>query len=253
VTPRKPIQEELLEIAPTLAGFPSNNPYSVPGGYFEMLPQTILDRIADARLVSGIAAVGTSNPYSVPEGYFNNLHDSILARVKAESQDSEDVLEELKSISPVLAGMNKKMPFTVPGGYFETLGEKAIPAAEQRPAKVISLSVTRVFRYAAAAVIAGIVAVATWMYMDQSSVSTTTATATVDTSTEEQLLSRIDNLSDTEIANFVEVGGPVYTFENNTAGADVAEADFTLMFEEVSDEELERYLQTTQPAKEKFN
>ncbi|HEY6064278.1 MAG TPA: hypothetical protein VIV35_11750, partial [Chitinophagaceae bacterium] len=63
---------------------------------------------------------------------------------------------ELETLSPLLSGLKKTMPYSVPQGYFESLGEK-----RNKPAvKIISITSRKWFRYAAAAVITGVIATA---------------------------------------------------------------------------------------------
>src|SRR6476620_2120758 len=80
---RKEIPDELKNIAPSLAGIDFQQPYKVPAGYFEDLPEQIMLRI---RL-----------------------------------EDAGSPQEELEIISPFLGGLSKKMPFSTPEGYFDTL------------------------------------------------------------------------------------------------------------------------------------
>src|SRR5215213_6950299 len=54
--------------------------------------------------------------YSVPQGYFDRFAGLMLQKIRAEQAVS--ALEEIASLSPLLAGLSKKMPFAVPEGYF---------------------------------------------------------------------------------------------------------------------------------------
>lgn len=59
----------------------------------------------------------TASPsFSVPEGYFENLAASVLARVK--TGDALTSEAEINGLSPLLAGISKKMPYSVPSFYF---------------------------------------------------------------------------------------------------------------------------------------
>ena len=69
----------------------------------------------DSQLSPGV----NTNPYSVPDGYFEGLADRILARIKSDDVSAE---EEINSLSPLLAGLSRKMPFEVPADYFEETG-----------------------------------------------------------------------------------------------------------------------------------
>lgn len=60
--------------------FPKGNPFSVPTGYFEELPESILLRIkgADARPEGFPGATG----FEVPDGYFGELPGRIMQKTK---------------------------------------------------------------------------------------------------------------------------------------------------------------------------
>jgi hypothetical protein len=72
--------------------------------------------------------------YSVPEGYFEGFAEKLMSRIKApqgavplggtllSGQDptgEQTAREELAQLSPLLAGIDKKMPLQVPEGYFD--------------------------------------------------------------------------------------------------------------------------------------
>jgi hypothetical protein len=59
-----------------------------------------------------------NNPYSVPEGYFDGLAASVLEKIKGETPVS--ATEELVQLSPLLAGIPRKMPYTIPEDYFQS-------------------------------------------------------------------------------------------------------------------------------------
>src|SRR5688572_28074739 len=103
-----------------------------------------------------LAQLEAINPYRVPAGYFESLTEMILLRIKAEEATSVD--EELEILSPFLKKIDKTPPYTVPQGYFDTL-KPEIPSTVTREAKVVRISASRVFRYAAAAVTMGLITV----------------------------------------------------------------------------------------------
>jgi hypothetical protein len=98
-------------------------------------------------------------PYTIPAGYFEYLENNVLGTIHA-SDDYQDPKEELGTISPFLSGLKKQIPYSVPQGYFETV----TPA---RPAvKVISLAKRKWFRYAAAAMLTGLITLAGLLYFN---------------------------------------------------------------------------------------
>lgn len=103
------ILNELKHITPFLAGINKVNVFTVPHGYFETVPGTVL-----ACLKENIAT-GTIEVNDIPAGYFDNLSTTILAKIK------EAEANELQEISPVLSAIKKVNPFEVPAQYFEQL------------------------------------------------------------------------------------------------------------------------------------
>jgi len=85
-------------------------------------------------------------PFKAPEGYFNALPEQIMQRIRAANTDQEPVQEELAALSSLLAAAPRPQPQSVPSGYFEKLPERVMAAiAEERaiPARVVSLRNTR--------------------------------------------------------------------------------------------------------------
>ena len=56
--------------------------------------------------------------FSVPDGYFDGLATAVLAKIK--SIESKGAAEEIAELSPLLAGLPRKMPYSVPEGFFES-------------------------------------------------------------------------------------------------------------------------------------
>jgi hypothetical protein len=133
--PAPAILNELKELSPLLAEMDRVNVFTVPGGYFESLEILLMAGI-DAPGTRLEQNIGMPANQSVPEGYFDGLADSILAKVKALELSSTD---EIRELSPALAGMQHKNVFTVPVGYFDAfagtlavqLSTKELSAAEE--------------------------------------------------------------------------------------------------------------------------
>ncbi|MFI5130132.1 MAG: hypothetical protein ACHQFX_09085 [Chitinophagales bacterium] len=165
MTQRDNILQELRELQSSLADAGAQNVYQVPGGYFDGLAEQVLNRIKalnteDAAeelnylspLLSGISK---QMPYSVPAGFFDGLAESVIASVNTEAQTPAEELEEL---SPLLSGLKKEMPFSIPKDYFEKLDSSRNTKEVKPVAKVVSITSQKWFRYAAAAVVIGFVA-----------------------------------------------------------------------------------------------
>ncbi|MEQ1677237.1 MAG: hypothetical protein ABL876_11080 [Chitinophagaceae bacterium] len=164
MTQKDNILQELTELKSILANLPAQNVYSVPVGYFDGLAVQVLNRIKameatraseeTGHLSPILSSISKQMPYTLPAGYFEGLD---LEHITKENDDLS-AKEELETLSPLLAGLKKEMPYQVPQGYFDNLAP-AIPADEDQSAtKVVSLGSRKWFRYAAAAVMVGVIA-----------------------------------------------------------------------------------------------
>jgi len=168
------ILQELKDLNSPLADIESQNIYSVPVGYFEGLINQVINRIKaieaknSAEELSYLSpmlnGISRQMPYSLPIGYFQGLEEKLMQSIR-ESSDYQTADEELEALSPLLSGLKKQMPYTVPQGYFEDLHTEVTNKANANP-KVISISSRKWYRYAAAAVIVGIVALAGFLFVN---------------------------------------------------------------------------------------
>lgn len=141
------ILKEIEEISPMLARLHGTNVFKVPDGYFTELSERILDVVT----FSNIGSLSRDKIQDVPVGYFETLSSSIMQRIKAETVEDEN---ELGSY-PALEALGRHNVFEVPEGYFDNLSVNIIGTIKREsPAKVIPIFARKVWRYAAAAVIA---------------------------------------------------------------------------------------------------
>lgn len=276
---RNNIENELKEISPVVAEIGFQLPYRVPAGYFEGLAEQILARVKEE--VSPVLPQNKINPYEVPQGYFENFAANMLQRIKAEEAGSAK--EELEALSPLLSGLSKKTPFSTPAGYFEELTDNAVagaqaidfvneelenlsplmnslkgkqaytvPAAyfEQLPdqvlqkaksqtAKVVSMSFTRkVMRYAVAAVVIGLIVTAAFLYIGKGGGGVV-----------EPSLADIEQVSDEALDAFIsnQAVNPSETSVMATANVEMVAEDLQEMFADVSDEELQKFVEKYSP------
>ncbi|MGQ0740526.1 MAG: hypothetical protein ACT4OJ_15865 [Bacteroidota bacterium] len=172
MTQRDNILQELNELGSQLANSTPQNVYAVPAGYFEGLIAQVMDRIKAVEAISAadelshlsplLSGLSKKIPYSLPIDYFEGLDEKMMQGVR-NSSDYQTVSEETESISPLLAGLNKEMPYNVPQGYFENLAADITVKENKQEAKIISISSRRWFRYAAAAVVTGVIVMAGFM------------------------------------------------------------------------------------------
>lgn len=183
-------------------------------------------------LAPSLGSVGNSMPFSVPPAYFDNFPGLILQKIKA--LETEDAREETSLLSATLGGMSRKMPFSVPKDYFEKLSPQA--DSVHKPAKVIPIPARkRVWKYAVAAIVAGLVAAELFLFISSQQSGNNQQLALNDSST---ILKAVSTVSDVEIeayANDIAEAEPMTESE-------LREDEPALMFSEVSDAELENYL-----------
>lgn len=193
--------------------------------------------------------VGT--PYSAPAGYFDTLADFILMRIRTEGMESAS--DEINIVSPLLGKLNRNTPYTIPEGYFERLPATVQIAENRKEAKIVAFGARNVFQYAVAAATIVFISLAALFYFKDGGDPQKDFVVADDSAAEVQVKERIGSISDNEIADFVDGGSMVYYFDNAAVAGELAEADLQLMFSDVPDEELERYLNMNKPAKEIFN
>ena len=213
--PLNEILEELKEISPLLAKLSKVNVFDVPENYFEKLPEAITlhtllmnDEDNDGSKFQKINVFG-----EVPDGYFNSLSDSVLSKIKETNAENSD--NEFDEIFPLLNSLPKANVFSVPENYFENLADEIVAKldTEMRPAKVVSIFAGW-RKYAAAAVVAGIIAVSSLFIFNGTTTESDDAVAfaaniSKQFKTPEQLEAGLATLGDDEIINYLEKHGSI--------------------------------------------
>ncbi|MCF1716258.1 hypothetical protein L0U88_16570 [Flavihumibacter sp. RY-1] len=234
MTPDQNIENELWELAPALIGKQSLHSYDVPVGFFEQFPQRMLQLVKqdeakeEIEVISPLlAGLSKKMPFTVPEGYF-----------------------ELSPASP-LNTIGTEIPYTVPAGYFEELPQRMLSkvqagnnignathtAPSSSGAKVISLGRSWI-RYAAAAVVTAVIALAGWLYFRPASDSLGVNPAFV-----KQLDKEIREISDEEILEFTNPTSTIYYGTAVLTPGELSGSEVHDLLGDVSDEALQQYLQ----------
>lgn len=149
-----------------------------------------------------------------------------------------DIQKELEEISPFLSRLPKVNPYTVPAGYFEQFPSSVL--TEARQAKVLSITPKRtVWRLAVAAVIAGAVMIGGWIFVERR--TPVDAVASVQ--------KQIGRVSDAEMAAYVEGSGSlVIQSDDLSSSAPMKDEDVPLVLADVSDQELQQYVDQHAPS-----
>ena len=213
----------------------ATNLQHVPEGYFDSLSDSILAKVKiaysenteierDSALLQSLKDI---NVFTIPNGYFEALTDSVLSKTK--TSHAEKAEEELRDISPMLYSIKGENVFTVPRGYFESFADEIIEKIKPQPAKVITMKKrTSWFKYAAAAVVAGIISVTSLQIFNNShnsDVSSLPADVQISFKykTQDDINNGIAKLSDDDIAKYLEKNGNALDNELLTNNADVSE------------------------------
>lgn len=222
MTPDKHIENELRELAPALADACKKSVYSVPVGYFDQFADRMLERIQQAQELADIspllAGLPKKMPYQVPEGYFQHTQ-----------------------VPSLLDTASRSMPYTVPSGYFDELPNEVLRKVAA-PATGRVVTMTRSFmKYAAAAVVTGIVAVGAWWFLYNDNA------ADVGLKTQGQaalatLQQELHELSDQEIIELSHPSDAAYQPIASAQLDDLSGAEVHDLLGDVSDAALQQYL-----------
>ena len=206
------ILNELSAISPLVAGVPYVNVFTVDPQYFSGIKAELRARISADEFYSSRQA------FTVPEGYFEGLSANILQKIK--TGENNEVVAEMNGLSPLIAGISKENVYSVPEGYFAQL--EFVPEINTQ-AKVIQMNPARsrsVFRYAAAAVITGLLGISVINIVDKTGTTVTEKPATeVQFATKDVLANanniiqtgtfdkELNDLSDKEIEQYLQQSG----------------------------------------------
>lgn len=176
MTQRDNILQELKELQSRLADSTPGNIYSIPEGYFDGLADQVMRRIKALEATNAVdeltllspvlSKLSKKMPYTIPAGYFEEMEISLISSVSTGSQSAK---EELETLSPLLSGLKKEMPYSIPAGYFESLGENR--ASAKTETKIVSLGSRKWIRFAAAAVVTGIIVTTGYFFLSRDKVS----------------------------------------------------------------------------------
>ncbi len=196
------ILNELRSISPLLAEIPKVNIHSVPPGYFETLEEKVsIYSILNQEETTNTLMIEEAG---IPAGYFENLPGLILSKVQViEEKDEEDysILFSLKDINV----------FKVPKSFFENLSTTILRNIKQNEkAKIISITSKTWWKYAAAALIAGIMLVSVLYFFNVGENNTSPYLAAAKQfQTPTQISAGIASLKDDEIIAYLETHGNI--------------------------------------------
>ena len=232
---------ELRLLNSSLAETGNPNPYVVPAGYFDGFAEQVMKRIKNNSEVSDeseslsplLSGISKQMPYSAPAGYFEGLEEKLMQAVR-ESADYQSAKEELESISPLLSQVSKQNPYSVPSGYFDSLNKN------QQEAKVVSITSRKWFRYAAAAVVIGIISTVAIFFIAGNNIK-----PVGEQTAWEKVEKKIEDLSFEEIKDFVEFSDAGLNGSETAGLQPVKKDEIRELLQDVSDSELKEFLDQT--------
>lgn len=252
MTKRDNILQELNELSSQLAGSQPSTVYAVPAGYFEGLATQVLSRIkameaanpADELLYLSpfVSSISKEMPYSIPTGYFQSLTQNIQHAINSTAQNAG---QETESISPLLAGLKKENPYSIPQGYFENLASDIAVKETATEAKVISLTRRSWFRYAAAAVVTGVIVLTGFMIFDKAGSDKSGGQVLAN------VLKDVNKLNDTQkddLLDFLDAG--MNGTEIAQVSTDNKSKEIQQLLQDVSEEELKDFQQQSEDVEE---
>ena len=245
------ILEELREISRQVADLSHSLPYKVPEGYFDSLPERILERVhaLDAgdpstelqALSPLLAGLPKKLPYTVPEGYFEKVPEEANAGLSGIMQ-ANDILEDLPG--PLLESLRHINPYSVPENYFDLFPQQVLNKVKGK-GRIINIT-GKWSRYAAAAAVIGLVALAGWWF-----VFAPKSVSPGENIIVKQTQRAIDKLSDETILEFADPTTMLY-YGSTASSDDLNDENMHYLFDDVSDEALQQYL-ADQPDKALLN
>jgi hypothetical protein len=228
--------ESTSETLPLLSGLKSINVLSVPNGYFDHLSESIFSKLKiissenaheELRNLSTVLySLKDVNVFKVPTGYFDGIGDSVFNNLKIAGTESFD--DELRNLSMTLYSLKDINVFEAPKGYFKSLENNIAEKLKPAPARVIAMKKRSSWlRYAAAAVIAGIITISSLEIFHKPDSELASLPDYVRASfkykTSEDLDMGLAKLSDADISKYLEKNGNVMDNELLTNNANVSE------------------------------
>lgn len=225
------IQEELKALDSQLPFDLGSETYSVPKGYFEGFAASVLQRVKAENAVSAsqelealapfLAAIPKKMPFAVPQGYFTESAEGLSDLIK------EDNLSRFLQTA-------KAMPYSIPAGYFENFPNLILKKVNPRQAKVISIGSHRKWmRYAVAAMVAGIIAVSSFLYFGNKSIDPSSQP-------HEWVAKKLQNVPDKEIEEFINTTAVSTTAIAKTQTSEKTEV--RKLLKDIPDTELDKFL-----------
>jgi hypothetical protein len=162
------------------------------------------------------------------------------------TENSKDLTakDELEMLSPLLGNMSKEMPFAIPQGYFENLTDNFHAGTKKPAAKIVSLFRESWFRYAAAAVITGVVILAGFLIIGITGRDKASGMSLV--KLEKTIKKEIDKTTDKELNDFLQQFSDAgFNGEETALNDKTADTEIRELLKDIPESELKEFLNET--------
>jgi len=228
-------EEETLPAILVQAG--KINPYTVPQDYFEGLSPIL-------------AILKDKNPYLVPTAYFDTVAKEITHKLAGRPIAEQPIAEQPVAKQPITEQPIAEQPITEQPIAEQPIAEQPIaqrPIAQQPKTRVISLGKRMSWmKYAAAAVVAGLIVTVGWLRWHPGPTGTHTQLAAAKTTTPAEMMKSLSRVSDAELQNYLvdqdtTLAQPVGNI-GLMATVDMDDTNLKTLLGDVTDGELKQYL-----------
>lgn len=247
---------ELNALSALVSGISRVTPYGVPVGYFDGLPVAVMSRVATQ-----------SRTFQVPDGYFDGFAEQVLARIKGGTTAGKAGADELPPIfsqisrvtpyhvpegywgelSPLLAVARDRSAYQVPEGYFARLPERII---EKVAGPVTAARVIPMERVETGKVLKG----HWWQYSSVAAIAACfllifswpeAGNKKVEGAMTPDVTQALQKVSDQEMQAYLDDQHSLLTdpVNNSTATLDMNEGEVKSLLGEVSDNDLQLYME----------
>jgi hypothetical protein len=227
---RKIIQKELNEWSSKIPSNLHEPVFSLPNTYFENFAFTVLAKIkiendvhTDGELIKSspvFSLISREMPFQVPEDYFTNFADITIA------SDSD-------KLPKIIAEIEKVPPFKIPTGYFNAFPATVLTVLSVTPARTIPLYQRNWVRMSVAAIVAGIISISSFLYLDNQKNS-------IPESSSASLEQNLKDVADNDIEEFIRTADA--TGEIEEAQLHTSFTDVTYLLKDIQDHEIDAFL-----------
>ncbi len=203
-------------------------PYIVSDNYFDRFSSNLMKVIQGLEEEKEVTLPVPN--FTMPDNYFSQLSDNILASIKR-----DEIKDELLLVAPELVTISKEVPYKVSEKYFDNFNVTKKPQTDD--AKVLTLYKKKWLQIAAAASIAGVIAISGYFaHYNTSSNDTYASYKSVD------VQGSVKKVSDDDLEKYLNNNDYLTVNTDEITGDENEDLNPKQEIKSVSDNELKQYL-----------